>query len=192
MSLAAAQPGANLPVVAGSVGLPEVHKKILEAVSSVAATTLAAVTPKSASTVSKLAAVTPAPEIVGTTPTANHQSMMLARATDYFLAWNAHDKNVIQALHADSSRLTDWNGSYGPTNVDVAEGIAAIWADVPSISIELETIFTQGEGDSLTCVANIKVKMADKDTLDVVDVIRFNSAGLVVAIDAYLAAPISR
>ena len=45
--------------------------------------------------------------------------------------------------------------SPGPTNAEVATGIAGIWKAVPKIQIEVVSIFTCGEAKS--CVANIKV-----------------------------------
>ena len=45
----------------------------------------------------------------------------------YFEVWNAHDVAGIKALHAATSKLTDWDASHGPTNEEVSQGIASIW-----------------------------------------------------------------
>ena len=52
--------------------------------------------------------------------------------------------------------------SPGPTNAEVATGIAGIWKAVPKIQIEVVSIFTCGEAKS--CVANIKVIVDETTT----------------------------
>lgn len=102
----------------------------------------------------------------------------------YFDVWNAHDVSWIQALHATTSLLSDWDGSHGPTNVDVASGIEGIWKAVPEVHIEVVNIYTTGD-KSNTCVANIKVIVDATTTLKVSDVIEYDESGLVVALNAY-------
>ena len=66
---------------------------------------------------------------------------VVALTTKYFEVWNSHDVAGIQALHAAKSRLTDWDGTHGPTNADVSKGIGGIWTAVPAIQIEVRTCF---------------------------------------------------
>lgn len=47
----------------------------------------------------------------------------VALTKKYFEVWNAHDVAGIQALHAATSSLADWDASHGPTNAAVAAGI---------------------------------------------------------------------
>ena len=75
--------------------------------------------------------------------------------------------------------------SPGPTNAEVATGIAGIWKAVPKIQIEVVSIFTCGEAKS--CVANIKVIVDETTTLNVCDVIEYDDAGLVVSLNAFKA-----
>ena len=102
-----------------------------------------------------------------------------------FAVWNAHDVAGIQALHAPASSLKDWDASHGPTNEAVAAGIGGIWKAVPEIKIEIVDVYTMGP--SMTCVANIKVIVDASTTLKVCDVIEYDSAGLVVSLNAYKA-----
>ena len=110
---------------------------------------------------------------------------MQAAVTEYFRVWNAHDEQGIKALHATASTLTDWDAAHGPTNVEVATGIAGIWKAVPKIQIEVVSIFTCGEARS--CVANIKVIVDETTTLNVCDVFTFDQDFKVVSIVAYKA-----
>ena len=75
--------------------------------------------------------------------------------------------------------------SPGPTNAEVATGIAGIWKAVPKIQIEMASIFTCGEEKS--CVANIKVIVDETTTLNVCDVFTFDQDFKVVSIVAYKA-----
>ena len=103
----------------------------------------------------------------------------------YFAAWNAHDADAVKALHSPQSTLKDWDAAHGPTNADVAKGIAGIWTAVPAIKIEVVNVFECG--DEPTCVANIKVIVDPETTLNVCDYFTFDSAGLVASIIAYKA-----
>ena len=103
----------------------------------------------------------------------------------YFQAWNAHDKEAVKALHAVQSTLKDWDGSHGPTNEDVASGIAGIWEAVPKIQIEIVSVFECAEEPS--CVVQIKVVVDESTTLNVCDVFTFDDAGKVASIVAYKA-----
>lgn len=107
----------------------------------------------------------------------------VALTKSYFDVWNKHDVPGIEALHAASSTLKDWDGSNGPTNADVAKAISGIWTAVPAIKIEVVDIYTCGS--SLTCVANIKVIVDASTTLKVCDVIEYDSAGKIVSLNAY-------
>ena len=114
------------------------------------------------------------------------EEQMKGAVEKYFVAWNAHDKDTIEKLHAPQSVLKDWDNSHGPTNADVATGIAGIWTAVPDIKIEIKNIFTSAK-DPTTCIANITV-IVDSDTqLDVCDVFEFDAALLVVSLNAYKA-----
>ena len=99
--------------------------------------------------------------------------------------WNAHDVAGIEALHAATSTLHDWDGTHGPTAADVSKGIGGIWTAVPTIKIEVVDIYACGS--DLTCVANIKVIVDADTTLKVCDVIEYDAAGKVVSLNAYLA-----
>merc|ERR1719491_785694 len=109
-----------------------------------------------------------------------------ALTTEYFQVWNAHDKAGIEKLHAPTSLLKDWDGQHGPTNADVSNGIDGIWKAVPNIKIEVLNVFTSVTN---TCVANVKVIVGDDagTVLNVVDVIEYDAAGLVVSLNAYKA-----
>ena len=48
----------------------------------------------------------------------------VALTNAYFGIWNSHDVAGIQARHAPTSLLKDWDGEHGPTNELVAKGIA--------------------------------------------------------------------
>ena len=100
----------------------------------------------------------------------------------YFEVWNAHDVAGIQALHAPSSTLTDWDASHGPTNEAVAKGIGGIWEAVPNIKIEVLNVFTCASYPK--CVANIKVIVGNEEgtILNVCDVFEFDEAGLVTSL----------
>ena len=80
---------------------------------------------------------------------------------------------------AQPSALT----SPGPTNAEVATGIAGIWKAVPKIQIEVVSLFTCGEAKS--CVANIRVVVDETTTLNVCDVFTFDQDFRVVSIVAY-------
>ena len=67
----------------------------------------------------------------------------------------------------------------------MAKGIAAIWAAVKDIKIEVVDVYVQGASN--ICVANIKVIVDPTTTLKVCDVFEFDDAGLVVSIDAFKA-----
>ena len=108
-----------------------------------------------------------------------------ALVSKYFDVWNAHDVEGIKALHAPNSTLTDWDAHHGPTNAEVASGIAGIWKAVPAIKIDVKQVFTCGEARS--CVANITVIVDATTTLNVCDVFEFDEAGLVTSIKAYKA-----
>ena len=110
---------------------------------------------------------------------------VVALTKTYFDVWNAHDVPGIKALHAAQSSLKDWEAAHGPSNEDVAKGIAGIWSAVPAIKIEITNIFTCGE--SKTCVANIKVVVDAETALNVCDVIEYDDAGLVVSLNAFKA-----
>ena len=101
----------------------------------------------------------------------------------YFEVWNKHDEAGIKGLHAATSSLVDWDASHGPTNEDVAKGIAGIWAAVPKIQIEILNVFTCAA--SKTCVANIKVIVDENTTLNVCDVIEYDGEGKVASLTAY-------
>ena len=79
------------------------------------------------------------------------------------------------------------DASFGPTNAEVAEGVAGIWKAVPAIKIEIVDVYTQkGQaGNSNTAIANIKVIVDESTTLKVCDVITFDDDGKVVSLDAY-------
>jgi len=109
---------------------------------------------------------------------------LTALTTKYFEVWNSKDEAGIKALHAAESKLQDWEGEHGPTNEVVAKAIAGIWKAVPDIKIEIVKVFTS---TTKTCVANIKVIVNAETTLDVVDVIEYDAAGLVVSLHAYKA-----
>ena len=55
-------------------------------------------------------------------------TLMGQQVIKYFEVWNAHDVPGIKALHAATSKLTDWDSSHGPTNEEVSQGIAGIWS----------------------------------------------------------------
>ena len=59
--------------------------------------------------------------------------------------------NMWDVTTRTTSKLTDWDGSHGPTNTAVGEGIGGIWKAVPKVKIEIENVFTCAE--MLTCVA---------------------------------------
>eukprot|EP00658_Telonema_sp_P-2_P081896 TRINITY_DN8511_c0_g1_i4.p1 TRINITY_DN8511_c0_g1~~TRINITY_DN8511_c0_g1_i4.p1 ORF type:complete len:146 (+),score=55.34 TRINITY_DN8511_c0_g1_i4:147-584(+) len=104
----------------------------------------------------------------------------------YFEVWNAHDQEGIQGLHAEESSLQDWSCQLGPTNADVATGIAGIWSGAPKIAINVLDIYLCQP--TLTCVANIEVVVDENTTIKVCDVIAYNDEGKVVSLNAYLKA----
>ena len=79
--------------------------------------------------------------------------------------------------------------SPGPTNAEVAAGIAGIWKAVPKIQIEVVNLFTCGDDHHLavgrSCVANIKVVVDETTTLNVCDVFQFDEDFRVASIVAY-------
>jgi len=102
----------------------------------------------------------------------------------YFEVWNTHDVSWIQALHAATSTLTDWDGSHGPTNIEVASSIEGVWKAVPEVHIEIVNISTM-EDKPNTCVANIKMIVDATTTMKVCDVIDYDESGRVVALNAH-------
>lgn len=110
---------------------------------------------------------------------------LIALTKKYFEVWNAHDVDGIKILHAEMSKLKDWDAEHGPTNEDVAKGIGGIWTAVPAIKIEIVDIYLCGA--EKTCVANIKVIVDAETTLKVCDVIEYDDKGLVVSLNAYKA-----
>ena len=116
-----------------------------------------------------------------------HMAQLTSAVEKYFEAWNAHDQAAVEKLHAPQSSLKDWDASFGPTNTEVAKGIAGIWSAVPGIKIEVVKVYTQvgKAGESPTVVANIKVVVDDTTTLDVVDVITFDEELRITSLDAF-------
>ena len=81
----------------------------------------------------------------------------------------------------------DRDSSFGPTNADVATGIAGIWAAVPAIKIEIVDVYTQvgSMGRWSTAIANIKVVVDENTTLKVCDVMEFDEKGLLLTLSAF-------
>ena len=77
------------------------------------------------------------------------------------------------------------DASHGPTNTEVAQGIAGIWKAVPAIRIEIVDVYTQASRK--TCVANIIVHVDDSTKLKVCDIFEFDGEGKVVSVDAFKA-----
>ena len=102
----------------------------------------------------------------------------------YFSVWNAHDRDGLEALHAKVSTLKDWDATHGPANTDVANGVAGIWKNVPSIKIEVIGVYSMGDADN-RCVANIQVIVDGNTALTVCDVFEFDGTGLVVSLNAF-------
>lgn len=98
----------------------------------------------------------------------------------YIAAYEAKDLPAIETLLADEVCLQDWNLVANGKEAVLRETQANFKA-AHSLQITIQRVFSQEED----AAAQLKIAVNDSATLEVVDVLSFNAAGLITAIRAY-------
>ena len=104
---------------------------------------------------------------------------MLEIADAYFNAWNRHDINDLRNLFSDNVELKDWDiheigiESVLKANSDIFESVPLINAEIINIAYNSNKV-----------MAEIKIHLDKKNTIDVVDIIKINQ-NLITSIKAY-------
>lgn len=101
---------------------------------------------------------------------------------NYFNAWNNHDSNKLKDLFSDSCSLRDWDINVSGKE-KVIEANSNIFSSVPNINANLVNMYI--ENNLQTTVSELIIELNENDKLKVVDIITFNSNGLIESIRAY-------
>jgi hypothetical protein len=100
----------------------------------------------------------------------------------YFNAWNNHDLNELTDLFSDSCSLRDWDINVSGKE-KVIEANNNIFTSLPNIKADIINIYI--DSNSQTTVSELIIELNKNDKLKVIDVIAFNSNGLIETIRAY-------
>jgi hypothetical protein len=100
----------------------------------------------------------------------------------YFDVWNTHNIEELSSLFSKDSCLRDWNINVS-NKKNVLDANQKIFDDVPNISAEIVNLHISEKTMSVS--AEIIVHIDDNTKIKVVDIITFNSEGLIKSIRAY-------
>ena len=105
-------------------------------------------------------------------------------AIRYFDVWNSHDVSRLKGLLAAEATLRDWDVEVAGGDA-VAAANAKVFAAVPGVKIEVQTIHVSVH--TLTAVCEILVRLNNEkgEVLKVVDVISFDEESKIVSVRAY-------
>ena len=100
----------------------------------------------------------------------------------YFQAFSTGDLDALGELYANNVYLRDWEGTYVGAMV-VLDANKQLFDNVDALAVRI--IALHCDEDARTIAAEIEIMIPDSDPLLVVDVIEFNSEGLISSIRAY-------
>ena len=103
-------------------------------------------------------------------------------AENYFKVWNDHKIDKLKNLFSNDCSLTDWNINVSGKN-DVVNANQKIFDDLPKIKAQIINLFTSDKQN--TSIAELIININETEKIKVVDVITFNSLGLINSIRAY-------
>ena len=101
---------------------------------------------------------------------------------NYFDAWNSHNLDKLKDLFSDSCSLRDWDINVSGIQ-KVIEANNKIFSSLPNIKANI--VNTYIDKNSQTTVSELIIELNENDKLKVIDVIAFNSNGLIETIRAY-------
>lgn len=101
---------------------------------------------------------------------------------NYFDTWNNHNLDRLQDLFSDSCSLRDWDINVSGKE-KVIEANSNIFSSVPNINANLVNMYI--ENNLQTTVSELIIELNENDKLKVVDILTFNSSGLIESIRAY-------
>ena len=101
---------------------------------------------------------------------------------NYFNAWNNHNLDKLKDLFSDSCSLRDWDINVSGKE-KVIEANNNIFTSLPNIKANTINIYI--DINSQTTVSELIIRLNENNKLKVVDVITFNSSGLIETIRAY-------
>lgn len=100
----------------------------------------------------------------------------------YFKAFGDKDLDELSKLYAANMYLRDWEGTYVGAMV-VLDANKMLFDNVDALAVRILALHC--DEDAQTIAAEIEIMLPDSDPLLVVDVIEFNSDGLISSIRAY-------
>ena len=100
----------------------------------------------------------------------------------YFEAFSRGDLDALSELYANNIYLRDWEGTYVGSMV-VLDANKQLFDNVDALAVRI--IALHCDEDARTIAAEIEIMIPESDPLLVVDVIEFNSEGLISSIRAY-------
>ena len=101
---------------------------------------------------------------------------------NYFNAWNNHNLDKLKDLFSDSCSLRDWDINVSGKE-KVIEANSNIFNSLANIRANIINIYI--DSNSKTTVSELIIELNENDKLRVIDVITFNSNGLIETIKAY-------
>ena len=121
---------------------------------------------------------------LATATSAPHARFYERQARQYFDVWNTHDVTRLRPLLADGVTLRDWDIQASGADA-VASANGKIFAALPKISIEVETIHVSDHTRTAACEILVRLHNERDEVLRVVDVIVFDHDGKITAVRAY-------
>ena len=103
-------------------------------------------------------------------------------AENYFKVWNDHKIDELKNLFSNDCSLTDWHINVSGKN-EVVNANQKIFDDLPKIKAHIINLFTSDKQN--TSIAELIIDINETEKIKVVDVITFNSLGLINSIRAY-------
>ena len=110
------------------------------------------------------------------------RSDLYNKAVAYFQAFSEGDLDALGELYANNIYLRDWEGTYVGAMV-VLGANKQLFDNVDALAVRI--IALHCDEDARTIAAEVEIMIPDSDPLLVVDVIEFNSEGLISSIRAY-------
>lgn len=104
------------------------------------------------------------------------------KTVEYFRAFGDGDLDALGDLYANNIYLRDWEGTYVGAAV-VLDANKQLFDNVDALAVRIMALHCD-EG-AQTMAAEIEIMIPDSEPLLVVDVIEFNSNGLISSIRAY-------
>tara|TARA_B110001452_G_C15065027_1_gene371727 strand:- start:47 stop:382 length:336 start_codon:yes stop_codon:yes gene_type:complete len=103
-------------------------------------------------------------------------------AENYFKVWNDHKIDELKNLFSNDCSLRDWNINVSGKK-DVLNANQKFFDDLPKIKAHVVNLYISDKQN--TSIAELIIDINETEKIKVVDVITFNSLGLINSIRAY-------